>query len=357
MHAADVDFGLLPDVVVEVQDHLPLLESDLHRLVQAPHSVELLSSAFRRMHTIKGDFGYCNAIPIMQFVHHLEDVMQKLRDRTFLCSALVAEALLQSMDQVQEMMMVLVQTHQFDTKPRDALTRLIQQLSQANDQEQADELSRHILMAAHSAWQGDEGADTPEADPGSLARALSVGDQLADALERRMPAWQGRLASQRALVLALNQRYLQPCNPDLLSIAVSWHDVGLLALPDRLLLTPPKPKTDDWPVWAEHPQTAASWLLAVSPDCAEAAQIIRQHHLWANGAGIPAPDYSLPPHPGAQMLACADLLFEHVAGQTGDAYRRGVLRTVFDVNGGLDTRFDAALINAFEATARELTSP
>ncbi len=57
------------------------------------------------------------------------------------------------------------------------------------------------------------------------------------------------------------------------------------------------------------------------------------------------------------MLACADLVHDHVAGLSGEAYRRGVLRALFEVNGGLETRFDATLINAFEVVAQTLTPP
>src|SRR5476649_2270274 len=114
MLATDVDFSLLPEVVAEVQEHMPGLERDLHRLVQTPDSSDLLASAFRHMHTIKGDFGYCRATPIIEFIHNLEGVLQSLRERKFQCSALIAEALVQSMDQVLLMMETLVQTQQFD---------------------------------------------------------------------------------------------------------------------------------------------------------------------------------------------------------------------------------------------------
>lgn len=359
MTIADVDFDLLPEVFSEVYEHLPQLERDLHQLVQNPTSADLLSSTFRHMHTIKGDFGYCRATPIMEFVHLLESVLQSLRDHAFQCSALVAEALVQSMDQVQTMMEVLEQSKQFDTTPRQTLMQHIQQLAQARTQADADQAARNILLVSHDAFLGETSnlPQFPAPSAESCARALALGEQLTAALGKRLPSWRRRAIMQCALVLDLNEHYRRPCNPDILKIAVYWHDVGLLALPDSLWQPPPKPKAPGWPAYASHTQDAASWLLAIAPDCLEAAQIIRQHHAWVNGAGIPASDYTLPPHPGALMLACADLLHEHVAGLRGEEYRRGVLRTLFEVNGGLETRFDAELINAFEIVAHNLTTP
>lgn len=351
MHAADVDFSLLPEVMAEVQEHLPELERDLHHLVQTPDSSELLASAFRHMHTIKGDFSYCRAAPIIEFIHHLEGVLQSMRNRVFQCSALVAEALIQSMDQVSSMMETLAQTRQFDTTPRGALLGLIQQLAQAQTQQEADQAARYILLAEHDANLGEVGlgAAAPLPSAENVARALALGEQLSQALAIRLPRWHDRAAQQRELILELNQQYMHPSHVDALSIAVYWHDVGLLAGPESFLHNPPAPKTAAWPAYAEHPERAASWLLTVAPDCTEAAQIIRQHHQWINGGGISAPQYKTSLHPGALMLGCADLMFDRVAGLRGEDYQRGVLRTLFDVSAGFETRFDAALISAFEA--------
>lgn len=350
MSSVEVDFAMLPEVMTEVREHLSELEHDLHKLVQTPSSNDLLSSSFRHMHTIKGDFSYCHAEPIMQFVHQLEGVLQSLRERRFQCSALIAEALIQGMDQIQDMMETLAATHQYDRTPRDTLLEQIRQLAQARSQDDADQAARHVLLALHES--GFMQAPAEPASPASITRAQHLGQQLATALEVRIPAWEGRSALQLDLVQMLNAQYQHPYNTDALTLATLWHDAGLLALPDALLQKTPLAKTPDWELYATHPERSACWLLSMAPDCAEAAQIIRQHHLGINGLGILAPEHDMPPHPGALMLGCADLLWEQVAGLSGEDFRRGVLRTLFEVNGGLETRFDAELINAFAAVAK-----
>ena len=359
MRIADVDFSLLPDAITEVREHLQELEYDLHRLVQSPDSNDLLSSAFRHMHTIKGDFGYCNAMPIVEFIHHLEGVMQSLRSHQFACSALVAEAIVQSMDQVQNMMETLLQTRQFDQIPRTVLAELIQKLAASRNQPEADQAARHILLAATDENLGEPRTGIPLTLPASkesIAHALILGRQLCAALEARQPLWAGRALQQQALVSALNKHYLYPCNTDALDVAVCWHDVGLLACSDAALESSAASALADQASYVMHPERAASWLLSIAPDCIEAAQIIRQHHLWINGSGIAAPQYGLPPHPGALMLSCADVWFDRVAGLNGEEFRRGVLRALFDVNAGFETHFDSALISAFENVARSLVS-
>lgn len=358
MNVNKVDFTVLPDVVTEVYDHLPQIEIELHRLVNFPNSPELIDSVFRRMHTIKGDFGYCRATPIMDFVHHLESVLQAIREQRYLCSALVAEAILQSLTQVSDMMQTLVETEQFDDISRHALVELLEQLSKSQSQEAADQYSRHVLLTIHSGELGppmEAPAPWPVASAENIARAINMGEHLAAALAQRHPLWHNRVAAQRKLIFALNRQYLHPANPDVLNIALIWHDVGLLASQDTLLQTDPNIKSPDWDDYAAHPERAATWLLEIAPDCTEAAQIIRQHHHWLNGAGIRSPNYKPPLHPGSFMLGCADLWFDRTAGLSGEAFRRGVLRAVFDVNARLEEQFDAALINAFTAIAKDMT--
>lgn len=352
MSATEVDFAMLPEVMTEVREHLSELERDLHKLVQTPTNNDLLSSAFRHMHTIKGDFGYCHAEPIMHFVHQLEGVLQALRERRFQCSALIAEALIQSMDQIQDMMETLASTRDYDHTPRDLLLEQIRELALAQSQEIADQAARHTLLALH-----ESGMIQPETRPvtaNSLVRARSLGHQLAAALESRLSTWDGRSAFQLELVQILNAHYPHPVTAEALELAVLWHDVSLLALPDQVLLSMPHAKSPEWAAYAKHPADSANWLLCVASDCTEAAHIIRQHHLGVDGRGIVAPDHELPPHPGALMLACADLLWDRIAGLSGEDFRRGVLRTLFEINGGLETRFDAATINAFDAATRAM---
>lgn len=360
MNAAEVDFSLLPDVVSEVQDHMPDLESDLHQLVLTPDSTELLASAFRHMHTIKGDFGYCGATPLLEFVHQLESVMQSMRDGRFPCSALVAEALLQSMELVQSLMMTLFQEERYGDGLSQPLLDLIDRLARAADAQAADQVARLVLLGLHGTWLEPE-IDLPQAKPAAenQARAQALAEQMQEALVARRPDWQGKVALQRALVQALNRRYARPVDEDALLLAVSWHDLGMLGFSDAMLNDPPptSPRAPGWEAWAEYPERGATWLLTVAPDCFEAAQIVRQHRTWANGRGVVSPLYSGPPHPGALMIACADLFYERVAGLQDEEYRRGVLRTLFDVNAGLDSRFDALLVNAFEAIAKDFLVP
>ncbi|GAB3265598.1 HD-GYP domain-containing protein [Chitinimonas naiadis] len=361
MESEQVNFELLQEVMIELQDRLPLLEDDMHQLERFRESPELIASAFRHVHTIKSDFAYCGATPIADFLHRLEDVLQSLRERRFLNSALIAEAVLQSLDRVRDMAMTLRSTRRFDETPLDGLLASIDELSRATSQAAADQAARHVLLAAHSPGTILQGASR-WADQGTAAgpaveHAIALGTQLCGALGARHLPWLDRANSQISIIRSLNRHYPTPLNDQALVLSVYWHDVAMLALPDTVFAKPPTPKDEGWQRWSEHPEVSAQWLLAICPGAEEAAVIVRQHHQWADGRGFPLRKMQESLHPGAQMLACADLFYEGVAGLKGEEYRRAALRAVFDIHGGLDTRFDALLINAFQAASPDWTHP
>lgn len=359
MDSPQVDFELLRDVMTELHDRLPLLEDDMHQLVRFKESPELVASAFRHVHTIKSDFSYCGATPIADFVHRLENVLQSLRERRFFCSALVAEAVLQSLDRLRDMAMMLSEKRTLEVKNLDVMLGCIDELAKASTQAWADQAARNTLLAAHGSGEFQPDNSWQQALPVAAVQntdaALKMGKHLSDALAARHARWQGRTKSQLEMVLALNQHYSRPMNEEQLTLAVFWHDVGMLAMPDQVFADPPKFKEPLWGAWIEHPERAALWLLTIDANCEEAALIIRQHHQLADGRGFPFRSHPGALHPGAQMLACADRFFDGVAGLEGEDYRRGALRAVFDIHGGLDTRFDAPLINAFQAVSHDWT--
>jgi chemotaxis protein histidine kinase CheA len=335
-----INFDLLPDALAESEDRVSDLEFDLHRLVAAPTDTALIASAFRQMHTIKSDFAYCNIAPITDHFHALEGVLQSLRERRFQCSALVAEAVLQCTIQLCDSAAGLLQHGLLQPEPDARLARFIARLADSHSQADADEAARQLLLLVHGAL-GEPDASIG-IDPALAAQARGLGEALHAALAQRLPGWQDRAAWQQTLVAALNLKGRFGVDAALLDIAVLWHDLGLLARPD-MALRGGHPKIDP-----THPDAAASWLLALDARLAPAADWVRQHHQ------APQPTSGLPALPVAvQLMACADLCFERVAGRTGEDFQRGLLRTVFDVSGGLDRRFHASVVAAFEAVAQE----
>lgn len=69
----------LPAFVSEASEHLQQLEELLLQIEDDPHNRDLLDALFRCAHTIKGSAGIFGLDRIVQFTHHVETLLERLR--------------------------------------------------------------------------------------------------------------------------------------------------------------------------------------------------------------------------------------------------------------------------------------
>jgi len=117
----------------------------------------------------------------------------------------------------------------------------------------------------------------------TYTKALSV------ALAYRDPMT--RLHSDRVLGLAvaLGERCsLSGRELGILKIGASFHDIGKIGIPDRILLKPASFDGTEWSVMRQHAEIGEKIILATEIDGApEAAAVIRHHHERYDGQGYP----------------------------------------------------------------------
>ncbi|MBV1774363.1 Hpt domain-containing protein [Burkholderiaceae bacterium DAT-1] len=354
MQAIELDQSLIQDVLDEFDEHLAGLANDLHALVQSPLAADSVASAFRRIHTIKGDFGFCRAHPYEHFVHTLENTLQRIRSKELICSAVIAEAILQSLEEIRRLADIFPTLSGQDEvpEPNPRLHDLALKMASADTQARADDHARTLLLLLHGLLEDDPPAppDLPEA---AFAHALSMGHMLNGWLETRFGgAWIGRSAFIADAALHIQRHHPAHISSQSLILAGWWHDTGLLATSGTPATSLPDDHQQFAPMHAAH---AAQALLALNGECSDPATIIRDHHVWANGKSPPRLTHDAP-HPGALILACADELYHRTNGTRGDAFRRGALRTLFDLSAGLETRLDSATLRAFECALPDLIS-
>jgi len=140
-----------------------------------------------------------------------------------------------------------------------------------------------------------------------------------------------------------------------LTLAVPLHDIGKVAIPDRILLKPGKLSLDEMQIMRTHVDIGAQTLQPVLADVPDAdslrmaLDIIRGHHEWYDGSGYPlgltADAIPLP----ARIVALADV---YDALTRDRVYKRAVAveeaaRMIVEASG---TQFDPAIVEAFVAS-------
>ena len=82
MNADDTGFLLeaLPAFISEAQEQIESLEQLLLQLEEQPDDRELLDALFRCAHTVKGSAGIFGLDAVVAFTHHVETLLDCLRE-------------------------------------------------------------------------------------------------------------------------------------------------------------------------------------------------------------------------------------------------------------------------------------
>ena len=92
---------LLPVFIQEAREQIVALEELLLQLEDAPGDGELLDALFRCAHTIKGSAGVFGLSAVVNFTHHVETLLSRLRDGHLQLTAALSTLLLESNDVIR----------------------------------------------------------------------------------------------------------------------------------------------------------------------------------------------------------------------------------------------------------------
>jgi diguanylate cyclase (GGDEF)-like protein/PAS domain S-box-containing protein len=89
------------------------------------------------------------------------------------------------------------------------------------------------------------------------------------------------LATQVASVLKLPDSIL-----DELGLLATLHDIGKIAIPEKIIIKPSELSLEEWDLIKKHPEIGYR-IANSSPEMVPVAEAILSHHEWWNGAGYP----------------------------------------------------------------------
>jgi len=92
---------------------------------------------------------------------------------------------------------------------------------------------------------------------------------------------------------------------EMLKIAAKIHNLGYIAVPDKILLKPGKLTVEEYDVMKEHPVVGAE-IIGANPALKDIVPALRSHHERYDGFGYPDGLKKEEPHLWARMIAVAD---------------------------------------------------
>jgi two-component system chemotaxis sensor kinase CheA len=103
--ASDTDFisETLPIFISEAQEQIEAFEQLLLQLEDAPDDRELLDALFRCAHTVKGSAGIFGLDAVVAFTHHVETLLDRLREGQVALTPELSTLLLQGNDEIRSL--------------------------------------------------------------------------------------------------------------------------------------------------------------------------------------------------------------------------------------------------------------
>ena len=99
-----MDNDILQEFLAESRELLVDAQGQLLRLETSPDDANVLGAIFRAFHTLKGGAGFLEAQSMVDWCHHLEDLLDKLRDHKLQADSGMIDAILRSTDVIERML-------------------------------------------------------------------------------------------------------------------------------------------------------------------------------------------------------------------------------------------------------------
>ncbi len=161
-----MDDEILQDFLIEAQEILENLDTQLIDLEASPHDHNLLNAVFRSFHTIKGGAGFLALDAMVEVAHKAEDVFDMLRNGRFTLDAAIMDVFLRVLDLLRGMF----ESIKAGASPTRVPRELIEQLRCIAA---GESLKEPVAQAASSVADGGEFDDVVA---GMLAESPAAGN-------------------------------------------------------------------------------------------------------------------------------------------------------------------------------------
>ena len=194
---------VLGEFLQESAENLDRVDGELVALEARPGDVELLSSVFRTMHTIKGTCGFFGFAALERVTHSAENLLVRLRDGEIRADARVADALLASVDAVRGMLdAIAADGHEGEADHAELVARLT---AIASDPERAPEPDARSATAPIAEPPPEPPAQPPAARDPTLASARDRSNAPDASIRVDVPVLDALMDLVGELVLSRNQ--------------------------------------------------------------------------------------------------------------------------------------------------------
>ncbi|KAA3656878.1 MAG: hypothetical protein DWQ10_14465, partial [Calditrichaeota bacterium] len=194
----DLDFmaEIVEEFLVESNELLEKLDTDLIALEKSPEDLDLINEIFRAAHTFKGTSGFLGFDKMMRLTHAAEDILNRMRKGNLSLTPKIMDAILETVDVLRTFLDNISETNKEGDVEVDGLIAVLKELNEgsaktsdaepdADEQQSAPGESENSEQQSEDKAAGDrteKGSDTTlQAEKGTAA------DEVADARKEPQP--------------------------------------------------------------------------------------------------------------------------------------------------------------------------
>ncbi|MBZ5697854.1 MAG: chemotaxis protein CheW [Acidobacteriia bacterium] len=155
---------LVKEFLVESNENLDRLDSELVKLESDPSSQELLSSIFRTIHTIKGSCGFLGLGKLERVAHAGESLLSHLRDGKITLTPELTSGLLAMVDAIRTILTEIQNTGQDGNEDYPDLIENLTRLQQSR-QTMSSEQQQHSVQYESKESPAEQGTAEPKFPP------------------------------------------------------------------------------------------------------------------------------------------------------------------------------------------------
>lgn len=180
-----MDTEILQDFLPEATELLENAQTEALSLENNPDDTKAIAALFRAFHTLKGGAGFLEAVQMVEWCHHLEDLLDKVRSGKLRFTSEMSDVVLQGIDVIQRMLEELRQGEYPSAGPEDLGKSIqemasgscepVQEMPRSSASSTALSESPHIQADEDPPYQSDAPSPTPPAQTPESPESAPVG--------------------------------------------------------------------------------------------------------------------------------------------------------------------------------------
>ncbi len=308
---------------------------------------------FRALHSLKGNCLMVGLTPFTEPLHRIEDIVAKVRASQIPYLPIIGEFLLLATDEIEDLLVELISTRQFDDGKRQLLCRVSEHLLSSLNPSNVEVEVRNAINMLDKKERSSVTEVKSKKVLLEVPPDLELMRDLSNHIDNLSIYRKNRSDQVVQMTEQLNEAMGFPVDPQQLQAASLMHDVGMSFIPHNIFNKEGTLSKEELRKIQEHVIIGSQFLLRFG-GWDEAAQMVLDHHERYDGTGYPNGAKAEEIHVGGRMLSIVDTFCSITTERSDRTFKKSLLSAISEINANSETQFDPVMVQVFNEVVRKI---